>query len=63
MSHSRLAEVIRDADIACAIRPVVLERQLTRAETCDALIALHVPRAAQIASLVDSVTPATSLAS
>ncbi len=52
MRHTRLGEIIRDANIACAIRPVVLQRHLTIAETRDALIALHVPRAAEIASLV-----------
>jgi hypothetical protein len=52
MRHTLLAEIIRDTDIACAIRPVVLQRQLSRAETRDALIALHVPRAAEIASMV-----------
>lgn len=52
MRQTRLTEIIRDADIACAIRPVVVQRHLTRAETCDALAALHVPRAAEIAALV-----------
>ena len=52
MRHIRLVEIIRDTDIVCAIRPVVLQRQLSQAETRDALLALHVPRAAEIASLV-----------
>ncbi len=52
MRHTLLAEIIRDTEIVCAIRPVVLQRQLSRAETHEALIALHVPRAAEIAGLV-----------
>ena len=52
MRHTRLAEIIRDTDIVCAIRPVVLQRHLTRTQTTEALIALQVPRAAEIATLV-----------
>ena len=52
MRQTALAEIIRDTDIVSAIRPVILQRHLTLAETRDALIALHVPRAAEIASLV-----------
>ena len=52
MRHTLLKEIIRDCDIASAIRPVVRQRHLTRAETREALIALQVPRAAEIASLV-----------
>jgi hypothetical protein len=52
MRHTRLTEIIRDTDIACAIQSVVHQRQLSRTETRDALITLHVPRAAEIASLV-----------
>ena len=55
MRHTVLKEIIRDSDIARAIQPVVLHHHLTRAETCEALIALHVPRAAEIASLVTSL--------
>ena len=52
MRQTALAEIIRDTDIVSAIRPVVVQRHLTLAETRDALITLHVPRAAQIAALV-----------
>ena len=52
MRHTCLTEIIRDSNIAFAIRPVVDQRRLTHAETRDALIALEVPRAAEIATLV-----------
>ena len=52
MRHSLLKQIIRDSDIAFVIQPVVRQRHLTHAETRDALIALQVPRAAEIASLV-----------
>ena len=52
MHHTTVREIIRDIDIACAISAIVHERQMTHAETRDALIALHVPRAAEVASLV-----------
>lgn len=44
--------MIRDNDIAFAIRPLIEKAHLTFAETRDAVISLHVPRAAEIASLV-----------
>ena len=52
MHHTTLKQIIRETDIACAIRPIVHGRHMTHAETRDALIALHIPRAAEIASLV-----------
>ena len=52
MHHTTVREIIRDTDIACAIRPLIHERHMTHAETRDALIALHVPRAAEIANLI-----------
>ena len=52
MHHTTLREIIRDTDIACAIRPTVRDRHMTHAETRDALVSLHIPRAAEIASLI-----------
>ena len=52
MRSNHFNEILRDTDIAFAIRPVVEKRDLTFAETRDVLLALQVPRAAQIATLV-----------
>lgn len=54
MHRTHLKQLIRDTDIAFAIRPVIDHGQLTAAETRDALISLHVPRAAEIANLITS---------
>jgi hypothetical protein len=54
MHHTQLNEILRDAAVAESIRPVIERNKLTFAETCDALIALRVPRAAGIAALVTS---------
>ena len=52
MRSTHFNEILRDTDIAFAIRPVVQKRQLSFAETRDTLLALNVPRASEIATLV-----------
>ena len=52
MRRACLINIIRNTDIACAVRPVAVEHHLTMADTRDALIALQVPEAAEIAVLV-----------
>ena len=54
MHRTHLKQLIRDTDIAFAIRPVIDHGNLTFVETRDALISLDVPRAAEIAGLVTS---------
>ena len=54
MHRTHLIEVLRDADIAHAIRPTIERGGLTFAKTRDALIALKVPRPAMIAAVVCS---------
>ena len=44
-------QIMRDAEIARAILPVVRGHHLTEAETGNALLKLHVPRAANIARI------------
>jgi hypothetical protein len=44
--------MLRDAEVAHAIRPVVERHNLTPGETRDALVALGVPRADGIAKVV-----------
>ena len=46
-----LREILRDADVAHAISPVVREHRLSVDQTEQALIALHVPRAANVARI------------
>ena len=54
MHRTHLYQILRDAEIAHAIRPTIERGKLTFAETKDALIALHVPRPARIAAVVCS---------
>ena len=46
-----LREILRDADVAHAISSVVRERSLSEEESERALIALHVPRPANLARI------------
>jgi hypothetical protein len=51
MHQIQFREVVRDAEIASAILPVVRKYDLTEADTEKALLKLHVPRAANIARI------------
>ncbi len=51
MHQIQFREIIRDAEIARVILPVVRGNHLTEADTEKALIKLHVPRAANIARI------------
>ena len=44
-------EIMRDADVAHAIHPIVLKYLLTVEDTTKALIACGVPRAANVAQI------------
>ena len=46
-----LREILRDADVAYAISSVVREHHLSAEQTEQALIELHVPRAANVARI------------
>ena len=52
MHRNHLKEILCDAAVAHAIGPTIERRGLNFAETCDALVALKVPRAATIAAIV-----------
>lgn len=54
MHRTHLNEILRDTAVAESIRSVIQRNKLTFAETCDALVALRVPRAAAVAGLVTS---------
>jgi glycerol-3-phosphate O-acyltransferase len=46
-----LREILRDADVAHAIASVVREHHLSAEQTEQALIDLHIPRAANVARI------------
>jgi hypothetical protein len=51
MHHIQFREIMRDAEIARAILPIVRKHHLTEADTEKALLKLHVPRVANIARI------------
>jgi hypothetical protein len=51
MHHIEFKEIMREAEIAHVILPVVREHRLTEAETEEALLKLNVPQAANIARI------------
>jgi hypothetical protein len=51
MHHIQFQEIMRDAEIASAILPVVRKHHLTEANTEKALLKLNIPRAANIARI------------
>jgi len=51
MHHIQFRQIVRDAEIANVISPVVRKHHLTEAETEKALLELSVPRAANIARI------------
>jgi hypothetical protein len=53
MHRTKLREIIHDAEIVCAIRPIVQRHRLPLEATTQLLTQLSVPRARQLAELVD----------
>jgi hypothetical protein len=53
----QLNEILRDADVANAIFPVVRGHRMSEAQTERALIELHVPRAANVAGITHHAFP------
>jgi len=51
MHQTAFREIVRDAEIAKAILPVVRKHQLSPEATAEALVELHIPRAASIAAI------------
>jgi len=45
-------QIVRDAEVANVISPVVRGHHLTEEETEDALLKLHIPRAANVARII-----------
>jgi hypothetical protein len=57
MHHIQFRQIMRDAEVADAILPVVRGHHLTEADTEKALLKLHVPRAANIARISVALCP------
>jgi hypothetical protein len=51
--HVVFRQIVRDAEIAYAISPVVRRHRLTEGETTKFLLELHIPRAANVAGITD----------
>jgi hypothetical protein len=54
MHRIQFREIIRDAEVAHAIRPVVLKYLLNLEDTLKALMTCGVPRAANVAQIATS---------
>ena len=50
----QLQEILRDAEIANCIFPIVRAHRLTEQQTMDALLAVHLPRAAGVAAIAQA---------
>ena len=57
MHLKQLNEILRDADVANAIFPVVRGHRMSEVQTERALTELHVPRAANIAGITHHAFP------
>lgn len=53
MHRIEFRQIVRDAEIAYAISPVVRRHRLTEEETEKFLLELHIPRAANVAGITD----------
>ena len=57
MHLKQLNEILRDADVANAIFPVVRGHRMSESQTERALTELHVPRAANVAGIAHHAFP------
>ena len=57
MHLKQLNEILRDADVANAIFPVVRGHRMSEAQTERALTELHIPRAANVAGITHHAFP------
>jgi hypothetical protein len=51
MHRTQLRQILRDAEVAYAISPILRRHQLTQEDAEKALLALHLPRAANVARI------------
>jgi hypothetical protein len=52
MHQTEFRQILRDAEVANAIFPIVHRNHLTEEETEKALVKLHIPRAANVARII-----------
>ena len=52
MHQTEFRQILRDAEVANAISPIVHRHHLTEKETEKALLELHLPRAANVARII-----------
>ena len=55
MHYIQFREIMRDAEVAHAIYPIVLKYHLSAEDTAKALLACGVPRAASVAVLITGI--------
>jgi hypothetical protein len=55
MHHIQFREIMRDAEVAHAIYPIVLKYHLSVEDTTKALLACGVSRAANVAQLITGI--------
>jgi len=51
MHRIQLRQILRDAEVAYAISPILRRQHLTQEDAEKALLALHLPRAANVARI------------
>ena len=57
MHPIQFKQILRDAEVAACISPIVQKHHLSEEETKNALVELHVPRAATIARISSALNP------
>jgi len=57
MHPIQFKQILRDSEIAVCISPIVQKHHLSEEETKNALVELHVPRAATIARISSALNP------
>jgi hypothetical protein len=57
MHHTQFKRILRDAEVALCISPIVQKHRLSEEATKNALVELHVPRAANVARITSTLNP------
>lgn len=63
MHHIQFREIMRDAEVAHAIYPIVLKYHLSAGDTTKALLACGVSRAANVAQIITGILRSIDLPS
>jgi hypothetical protein len=56
MQPLQVKQILRDSEIAVCISPIVQKHHLSEEETKNALVGLHIPRAASIAQMSSALS-------